>query len=86
MVLSDASTGEPVGFATVSLTDTTTAKTYKFALSADDGKVSILGVRNGVFLLKAEMMGYRTYANVLKWIYAIPNSQRCAQYDMVMIK
>lgn len=66
MVLSDASTGEPVGFATVSLTDTTTAKTYKFALSADDGKVSILGVRNGVFLLKAEMMGYRTYANVLK--------------------
>ena len=30
--------------------------------------------------------GEVTYANVLKWIYAIPNSQRCAQYDMVMIK
>lgn len=30
--------------------------------------------------------GEVTYQNVLKWIYAIPNSQRCAQYDMVMIK
>ena len=30
MLLSDASTGEPVGFATVSLTDTTTSRTYKF--------------------------------------------------------
>ncbi len=66
LTLSDASTQEPVGFATVSLTDTTTAKTYKFAMSAEDGKVSIPGVRNGVFLLKAEMMGYRTYASVLK--------------------
>ena len=65
MTLSDASTGEPVGFATVSLTDTTTSRTYKFAMSAADGKVSILGVRNGVFLLKAEMMGYKPYARVL---------------------
>ena len=30
--------------------------------------------------------GEVTYQNVLKWIYAIPNSQRCAHYDMVMIK
>lgn len=27
-----------------------------------------------------------TYQNVLKWIYAIPGDQRCASYDMVMIK
>ena len=66
MVLSDSSNGEPVGFATVSLTDTTTAKTYKFSMSAADGKVYILGVRNGVFLLKAEMMGYKTYSNIVK--------------------
>ena len=66
MVLSDSSNGEPVGFATVSLTDTTTARTYKFSMSAADGKVYILGVRNGVFLLKAEMMGYKTYSNIVK--------------------
>ena len=30
--------------------------------------------------------GEVTYENVLKWIYAIPNSRRCAHYDMVMIK
>lgn len=30
--------------------------------------------------------GEVTYQNVLKWIYAIPGSQRCAHYDMVMIK
>lgn len=30
--------------------------------------------------------GEVTYENVLKWIYAIPNNQRCAHYDMVMIK
>ena len=66
MVLSDSSNGEPVGFATVSLTDTTNARTYKFSMSAADGKVYILGVRNGVFLLKAEMMGYKTYSNIVK--------------------
>ena len=66
MVLSDSSNGEPVGFATVSLADTTTARTYKFSMSAADGKVYILGVRNGVFLLKAEMMGYKTYSNIVK--------------------
>ncbi len=30
--------------------------------------------------------GEVTYENVLKWIYAIPNSRRCAHYDLVMIK
>lgn len=66
MVLSDSSTGDPVGFATVSLTDTTTAKTYKFAMSTAEGAVEIQGVRNGVFMLKAEMMGYKPYEKVLK--------------------
>ncbi len=27
-----------------------------------------------------------TYQNVLKWIYSIPGDQRCAAYDMVLIK
>ena len=65
MLLSDASTGEPVGFATVSLTDTTTSKTYKFEMSTEDGKVQMNGIRNGVFRLKAEMMGYKPYEKIL---------------------
>lgn len=27
-----------------------------------------------------------TYQNVLKWVYSIPTNQRCAFYDMVLIK
>ncbi|MDO4164509.1 MAG: DUF4384 domain-containing protein [Bacteroides sp.] len=27
-----------------------------------------------------------TYQNVLKWVYAIPGSKRCAFYDMILIK
>lgn len=27
-----------------------------------------------------------TYEKVLKWVYAIPNNQRCATYELVMIK
>jgi hypothetical protein len=30
--------------------------------------------------------GKVTYENVLKWVYAIPNDQRCAFYDMILIK
>ena len=65
MLLSDASTGEPVGFATVSLTDTTTSRTYKFGMSTEKGEVQLTGVRNGVFRLKAEMMGYKPYEKIL---------------------
>ena len=27
-----------------------------------------------------------TYQNVLEWVYSIPAVQRCAFYDMVLIK
>jgi hypothetical protein len=30
--------------------------------------------------------GEVTYENVLKWVYAISNDQRCAFYDMILIK
>lgn len=30
--------------------------------------------------------GEVTYENVLKWIYAIPNDQRCAAYEMALVK
>ena len=54
--LQDASTGEPVGFATVSVTP---AKGQaKYTLSGSDGKATIEKVRAGEYTLKAELMGY----------------------------
>lgn len=60
--LQDASNGEPIGFATVSLTKKGATKPAKYTLSAEDGKVSIDGVRAGTYTFKAEMMGYHPFS------------------------
>lgn len=57
-VLTDASTGDPVGFATVSITRQGAAKPDAYVLSSDKGEVLIKGVKKGKFVFKAEMMGY----------------------------
>lgn len=62
MTLTDATTGEPVGFATVSLTKPNATKPYKYALSDGEGKVSIDKISRGNYVLKAEIMGYKTYS------------------------
>ena len=57
--LQDASTGEAIGFATVSVTP---AKGQaKYTLSGSDGKATIDKVRVGKYTLKAELMGYKPY-------------------------
>ncbi|MBR1489930.1 MAG: outer membrane beta-barrel protein [Bacteroidales bacterium] len=57
--LEDASNGEPVGFATVSLTP---AKgNAKYALTNHEGKGTIEKVRAGKHTLKAEIMGYKAH-------------------------
>ena len=57
--LEDASNGEPVGFATVSLTP---AKgNAKYALTNHEGKGTIEKVRAGKYTLKAEIMGYKAH-------------------------
>jgi len=61
MMLSDEKTGEPVGFATVSLIEDGAAKAYKYVLSTSEGKVEFAGVKRGKFRIKAELMGYRAY-------------------------
>ena len=55
--LQDASNGEPLAFATVSLT----AKgggTPKYVLSDTEGKAVLEKVKNGTYTLKAELLGY----------------------------
>ena len=58
--LEDASNGEAVGFATVSLTP---AKgSAKYALTDNEGKGTIEKVKDGTYTFKAEIMGYKTYS------------------------
>ena len=62
--LEDASNGEPVGFATVSLTPE--KGTAKYALSDHDGKAVIEKVKAGKYTLKAEIMGYKPYQKAVE--------------------
>ena len=62
--LEDASNGEPVGFATVSLTP---AKgSAKYSLTDNDGKGTIEKVKAGSYTFKAEIMGYKTYEKTVE--------------------
>lgn len=57
--LTDSSTGEAVGFATVSITKPGSTKPYKYALSDDKGKTVFDKVAVGKYVLKAELLGYK---------------------------
>ena len=65
-VLIDECNGEPVGFATVSLTLDGAKKPSKYVLSEADGKVEISGVRAGSYTFKAELLGYLPYEKQIK--------------------
>ena len=62
--LQDATSGEPVGFATVSLTPE--KGNAKYSLSDHDGKAVIEKVRSGKYTLKAEIMGYKPYEQAVE--------------------
>ena len=58
--LTDATSGEPVGFATVSLTRVNGAPgVANYALSNSEGKVVLEKVKTGKYKMKVEMMGYK---------------------------
>ena len=62
--LQDDVTGEPVGFATVSLTGEKGQP--KYTLSDGDGNAVLEKVRSGKYTLKAEIMGYKTYEQTIE--------------------
>ena len=62
--LEDASNGEPVGFATVSLTPE--KGNAKYALSDHNGKAVVEKVKAGKYTLKAEIMGYKSYEKAVE--------------------
>ena len=65
-VLIDETTGEALGFATVSLTRDGQSKPAKYTLSDDKGAFSMTSVRNGTYAVVAELMGYEPYSSQIK--------------------
>ncbi len=65
VTLQDSSSGEPVGYATVSLTKNGATSASKYALTDDKGKATLEKVPAGTYTLKAELLGYK---NVTKEI------------------
>ena len=59
--LVDEKTGEPVGFATTSLTVKDATEALKYVLTDSDGKSEFTKVKKGTYVLKAEIMGYKAH-------------------------
>ena len=59
--LIDEQSGEPVGFATVSLSVKGESKASKYVLSDSEGKAELTKVKKNTYILKAELMGYKEY-------------------------
>ena len=57
--LVEKASGEPVSFATVSLTHKGASKVYKYVLSDSEGNFKFDGVKHGTYILKAELLGYK---------------------------
>jgi len=60
-LLLDATTGEPVQFATVSLTKPGAKSPANYVLSDDKGNVNLTRVAKGDYVFKVELLGYETY-------------------------
>ena len=56
--LVDEKTGEPVGYATVSLTVKGETDAAKYVLTDAEGVAEVTKVKKGTYMLKAELMGY----------------------------
>ena len=59
--LSDEKTSEPVAFATASVTVKGEKSPLKYTLTDDKGDASITKLKKGTYILRAELMGYKTY-------------------------
>ena len=64
--LIDAKTSDPVSFATVSLTVKGETTPAKYVLSDSHGAATIAKVKKNTYVLKAELMGYKTYSQEVK--------------------
>ena len=59
--LIDAKTSEPVGFVTTSLSVKGSSKVSEFVMTDENGVGSLTKISKGTYIIKAEMMGYKTF-------------------------
>ena len=59
--LVDAKTAEPVGFATASITPKGSETASQFVMTDDEGKAVLEKIRKGTYVVKAEIMGYKSF-------------------------
>ena len=59
--LTDAKTSEPVAFATASVTVKGEKSPLKYVLTDDNGDATIVKLKRDTYILRAELMGYKTY-------------------------
>ena len=59
--LTDEKTSEPVAFATASVTVKGEKSPFKYTLTDDKGDAVLTKLKKGTYILKAELMGYKTY-------------------------
>ena len=59
--LTDEKTSEPVAFATASVTVKGEKSPLKYVLTDDNGDASIVKLKKGTYILRAELMGYKTF-------------------------
>ena len=64
--LVDSKTSDPVAFATVSLTLKGQDVAAKYVLSDSEGAAVLTKVRKNTYVVKAEIMGYKTYTQEIK--------------------
>jgi len=60
--LTDAKTSAPVAFATASVTVKGEKTPLKYTLSGEDGQATIVQLKKGTYIFKAELMGYKPYS------------------------
>lgn len=61
LILKDSSTGEPVPYATVSITKSGDKSPLRYVLSDDKGKAVLEKVPAGSYSVKAELLGYKNF-------------------------
>lgn len=66
LTLQDATSPDPVPFATVSLTPENAQKASKYVLSDENGVATIEKVRKGNYTLRAELLGFKPFSQVIK--------------------
>lgn len=66
LVLQDSSSGEPVPFATISLSREGSQKPSKYVLSEEDGSAKLERVRPGKYILTAELLGFKAYKTTVE--------------------